>query len=92
MERGRGREVQVPRVLRTNNKAAIAPSRLVLAVVLALSAVLPAGCSTHQAAAIHSCPASKHHGAGVVSSKGGTALAKIGLTSKVLKTQQGCSF
>jgi hypothetical protein len=27
-----------------------------------------------------------------VSSKGGVGLAKIGLTPKVLKTQEGCSF
>jgi hypothetical protein len=77
--------------MRTNT-VAIAPHRLVLAVVLALSAVLPAGCSTHQAAVVRTCPTSKHREAGVVSSKGGTGLAKIGLTPKVLKTQQGCSF
>jgi hypothetical protein len=80
----------MPRVPRTN-KVATAPSRLVLAVALALSAVLLAGCSTHQVAAVHACPASKHHVAGV-SSKGGVGLAKIGLTPKVLKTQEGCSF
>jgi hypothetical protein len=85
------RELHMPRALRTD-KVAIAPPRLGLAVVLALSAVLPAGCSTHQAAAVRTCPVAKHRQAVVVSSKGGTGLAKIGLTPKVLKTQQGCSF
>ena len=81
----------MPRAVRTD-KVAIAPPRLVLAVVLALSAVLLAGCSTHQAAAVRTCPVAKHRQAVVVSSKGGTGLAKVGLTPKVLKTQQGCSF
>jgi hypothetical protein len=67
-------------------------TRRALIGVLAAVSLFAAGCSTHNVAVSHPCPAPvKGEKVVVVSNRGKVGMAKIGLTPKALKAQQKCS-